>query len=52
VPSPELLDLAVFAAERAPGLRAVKFDAFSSAMTAATLRDGVRAIREGLGLPA
>ena len=52
VPTPELLDLAVFAAERAPGLRAVTFDAFSSAMTAATLRDGVRAIREGLGLPA
>ena len=52
VPSPELLDLARFATERAPALRAVTFDAFSSAMTAATLRDGVQAIRDGLGLPA
>jgi uncharacterized protein len=52
VPTRELLDLAVFAAQRAPALRAVTFDAFSSSMTAATLHDGVRAIREGLGLPA
>jgi uncharacterized protein (UPF0276 family) len=52
VPSPELMDLARFVAERAPALRAVTFDAFSSAMTAATLRDGVQAIRDGLGLPA
>jgi uncharacterized protein (UPF0276 family) len=52
VPTPDLLDLAGFVAERAPALRAITFDAFSSAMTAATLRDGVRAIRDGLGLPA
>jgi uncharacterized protein (UPF0276 family) len=52
VPTPELLDLAAFAAERAPGLRAVTFDAFSSAMTAETLRAGVHAIRARLGLPA
>src|SRR5262249_56228742 len=36
VPTPELLDLAVFAAERAPGLRAVTFAASSSPMTAPT----------------
>jgi uncharacterized protein (UPF0276 family) len=52
VPTRELLDLAAFAAERAPGLRAVTFDAFSSALTAATLRAGVQAIRDHLGLPA
>jgi uncharacterized protein (UPF0276 family) len=52
VPTRELLDLAAFAAERAPALRAVTFDAFSSAMTATTLREGVRAIRDSLGLPA
>lgn len=52
VPTRELLDLARFAAERAPGLRAVTFDAFSSALTAATLRAGVQAIRDHLGLPA
>ena len=52
VPGPDLLDLARYAAERAPGLRAVTFDAFSSALDAATLRAGVQAIRDGLGLPA
>jgi uncharacterized protein (UPF0276 family) len=52
VPGRELLDLARYAAERAPGLRAVTFDAFSSALDAATLRAGVQAIRDGLGLPA
>jgi uncharacterized protein (UPF0276 family) len=52
VPTRELLDLARFAAERAPGLRAVTFDAFSSALTAATLRAGVQAIRDHLGLHA
>jgi uncharacterized protein (UPF0276 family) len=52
VPSRELIDLAVRVAERAPGLRAVTFDAFSTALTAETLRAGVAAIRDGLGLPA
>ena len=52
VPTRELLELARLAAERAPGLRAVTFDAFSSALTAATLRAGVQAIRDHLGLPA
>jgi hypothetical protein len=52
VPTRELLDLLVFAAARAPALRAVTFDAFSSALTAATLRAGVQAIRDHLGLPA
>jgi uncharacterized protein (UPF0276 family) len=52
VPTRELLDLLAFAAERAPHLRAVTFDAFSSALTAETLEAGVRAIRDRLGLPA
>jgi uncharacterized protein (UPF0276 family) len=52
VPGPELLELARFAAERAPGLRAITFDAFSSALTPETLRAGVGAIRDALGLPA
>ena len=52
VPDREILDLALFAAERAPGLRAVTFDAFSSALTADTLRAGVTAIRDTFGLPA
>jgi len=52
VPDREILDLAVFAAERAPGLRAVTFDAFSTALTAETLEAGVRAIRNAFALPA
>jgi uncharacterized protein (UPF0276 family) len=52
VPDAELLDLALYAAERAPDLRAVTFDAFSTALTAETLRAGVVAIRERFGLPA
>ncbi len=52
VPGREILDLALYAAERAPGLRAVTFDAFSSALTADTLRAGVMAIRDTFGLPA
>jgi uncharacterized protein (UPF0276 family) len=50
VPGRELLELAVYAAERAPGLRAVTFDAFSSQLTAATLVAGVGAIRDAFGL--
>ena len=52
VPGPEILDLALFAAERAPKLRAVTFDAFSSALTRETLLAGVRAIRDAFALPA
>src|SRR5262245_51660326 len=52
LPTPELLGLAAFAAERAPALRAITFDAFSSAMTAGMLRAGVQAIRDHLGLAA
>jgi uncharacterized protein (UPF0276 family) len=52
VPDREILDLAVYAAGRASGLRAVTFDAFSTALTAQTLRAGVGAIRDAFGLPA
>ncbi len=52
VPGPEILDLALFAAERASELRAVTFDAFSSALTAGDLLAGVRAIRDAFRLPA
>lgn len=52
VPDREQLDLALYVAERASGLRAITFDAFSSALDAATLRAGVRAIREAFALPA
>jgi uncharacterized protein (UPF0276 family) len=52
VPGPEILNLALFAAERAPHLRAVTFDAFSSALTAEDLLAGVRTIRDAFGLHA
>jgi uncharacterized protein (UPF0276 family) len=52
VPGRELLDLALLAAGRAPGLRAVTFDAFSSELDASALRAGVRAIRDAFALPA
>ena len=52
VPTRELLDLVAFAVERASCLRAITFDAFSSAMTADVLRGGVLAIRNHLGLAA
>jgi uncharacterized protein (UPF0276 family) len=49
-PQPEILDLMIFAAERAPRLRAVTFDAFSRALTGETLVKGLRAIRERLSV--
>jgi uncharacterized protein len=52
VPDREILDLALVAAARAPGLRAVTFDAFSSALSAGVLREGVRLIREAFAQPA
>lgn len=51
-PEREVLDLALYAAARAPALRAVTFDAFSTALTAETLRAGVQAIRDAFALPA
>ena len=51
VPDREILDLALYAAARAPDLKAVTFDAFSSVLSAETLLAGVRAIREAFGLP-
>lgn len=50
VPDAELLALARYVVTRAPALRAVTFDAFSTALTAATLRRGVEVIREALDL--
>lgn len=50
-PDREMLNLALYAAERAPGLRAVTFDAFSTALTVETLHAGVRAIRDAFALP-
>ncbi len=52
VPGGEILDLALLAAERAPRLRAVTFDAFSSTLTAETLVTGVKVIRDAFALPA
>lgn len=52
VPGKEILDLSLYVAERAPGLRAITFDAFSTALDAETLLAGVRAIRDHFGLPA
>lgn len=48
-PSPEILDLAAWVAERAPGLRAVTFDAFAPSLTAEVLLQAVAAIRATLG---
>jgi uncharacterized protein (UPF0276 family) len=52
VPGKEIFELSLYAAERAPGLRAITFDAFSTALDAETLLAGVRAIRDHFGLPA
>jgi uncharacterized protein (UPF0276 family) len=46
LPEPDLLDLAVLAASRAPALRAVTFDAYSPHLSAGTLLSGVRLLRE------
>jgi len=51
VPNKGILDLALYAAESAPDLRAVTFDAFSSALSAETLLAGVRSIRDAFGVP-
>ncbi|HET6204142.1 MAG TPA: DUF692 family protein [Planctomycetota bacterium] len=49
VPGEEILDLAELVADRAPRLRAVTFDAFSTSLRAETLVEGVRRIRERFG---
>ncbi len=49
LPDREILDLAELAAARAPGLRAITFDAFSPALRADTLHAGVRLIHERFG---
>ncbi|HSB76574.1 MAG TPA: DUF692 family protein [Terriglobales bacterium] len=49
-PSAEILELAVWVAERAPGLRAVTFDAFSPGLTADILLRSVEATRAAFGL--
>lgn len=50
VPVPEVLDLMVFVAERAPGLRAVTFDAYSRSLEAGCQEATLRAVRERLGV--
>ena len=49
-PTAEILDLALWAAARAPKLRAVTFDAFSPHLTMNILLDSVRAMRSAFGL--
>jgi hypothetical protein len=46
LPDQSILDLAEFAAARAPRLRAVTFDAFSPTLDADTLHAGVRLLHE------
>ncbi len=46
LPDRDILDLAVIAAARAPRLRGVTFDAFTPHLTAETLLNGVRLLRE------
>ena len=49
-PPQEILDLALWVAERAPKLRAVTFDAFSPSLTAETVLESVQATRRAFGL--
>src|SRR5947208_1281254 len=49
LPNREILDLAELAAARAPGLRAITFDAFSPSLRPETLLAGVRMLRERFG---
>lgn len=49
LPDRMVLDLAEFAAARAPALRAITFDAFSPTLTAKTLTAGVRMLHERFG---
>ena len=49
-PTEEILGLAVWVAERAPGLRAVTFDAFAPSLTADVLLRSVQATRAAFGV--
>ncbi len=49
-PTPEILDLALYVAERAPRLRAVTVDAFSPQLTAEMLLDSVDLTRRAFGV--
>lgn len=49
LPNRDILDLAELAVERAPGLRAITFDAFSPLLSAETLLAGVGLLRERFG---
>jgi uncharacterized protein len=49
-PTTEILDLALWVAERAPQLRAVTYDAFSPDLTAETLLSAMREIRRAFGV--
>jgi len=49
-PPKEILDLALFAAEHAPALRAVTVDAFSPSLTANELLESVNATRRAFGV--
>ena len=49
-PSREILELGGWVAERAPGLRAVTFDAFAPSLTADVLLRSVEATRAAFGV--
>jgi hypothetical protein len=49
-PTQEILGLAVWVAERAPGLRAVTFDAFAPSLTTDVLLRAVEATRAAFGV--
>ena len=49
-PPREILDLALWVRKRAPGLRAVTFDAFAPSLTADVLLNSVRATKEAFGI--
>ncbi len=50
LPTPEILDLALYVADRAPGLRAVTVDAFSPQLTAEMLLESVELTRRAFGV--
>ncbi|MBI4160901.1 MAG: hypothetical protein HY509_00460 [Acidobacteria bacterium] len=49
-PTDEMLDLAAWAFDRMPGVRAVTFDAFSTILEPGTIPRTVERIRRRLGL--
>lgn len=50
LPSREILELALWVAQRAPGLRAVTFDAFAPSLTADVIFRSLEAIRAAFGV--